>query len=300
MENADADYCLEAYVAMIRAHRFRMLLFLLLVFALPAYANNPPQPDGLFSVLLIFPIAIFGARLAGVAPVPKSTSARIIGGIAVGVLSAVLLMVGTILGMVVTLGVVVYAIARGSQIIRQGRRANHTVIGAVVMGFAALAFVDYYVSIVSYYPSSAISEASAVSGVRSLNMAESGFAKLGQSDRTLWSAFGTLKDLESANLIDDTFSNSRIRKGYRYGEVVDPAKEQFLFYAVPAVQLKPESEYVNFVPGASLLKAVLGTGHEEGTGYRSFAIDETGVIRWAIRTRTGPVTREEVQQWPPL
>jgi len=285
---------------MIRAHRFRMLLFLLLVFALPAYANNPPQPDGLFSVLLIFPIAIFGARLAGVAPVPKSTSARIIGGIAVGVLSAVLLMVGTILGMVVTLGVVVYAIARGSQIIRQGRRANHTVIGAVVMGFAALAFVDYYVSIVSYYPSSAISEASAVSGVRSLNMAESGFAKLGQSDRTLWSAFGTLKDLESANLIDDTFSNSRIRKGYRYGEVVDPAKEQFLFYAVPAVQLKPESEYVNFVPGASLLKAVLGTGHEEGTGYRSFAIDETGVIRWAIRTRTGPVTREEVQQWPPL
>ena len=33
---------------------------------LPAWANNPPQPDGLFSVLLIFPLAILGFKLAGV------------------------------------------------------------------------------------------------------------------------------------------------------------------------------------------------------------------------------------------
>jgi len=106
------------------------------------------------------------------------------------------------------------------------------------------------------------------------------------------------KDLENAKLIDDIFSNDRIRKGYRYGEVVDLAKEQFLFYAIPAPELKPEpgSNHVDFVSGASLLKSILGGRHEEGTGYRSFAVDETGVICWSIRTRTGPVTRGQAQQ----
>ncbi len=300
MENEDATRRLGASLSMTRAQRFYLLVSLLLAFALPAYANNPPQPDGLFSVLLIFPIVILGARLAGLVPVTKSASARIIGGIAVGVLCAVLLMVGTILGMVVALGVLVYAIVRGSQIMRRGRAARRLVIGAVVMVFAVLAVVDYSVSIVSYYPSSAVAEAGAISGVRSLRIAESEFTKRGQSDHTPTGAFGTLNDLESAKLIDDTFSYSRIRKGYRYGEVVDPSKEQFLFYAIPAPELKPGSDHGNFVPGASLLKSILGADHEEGTGYRSFAVDETGVIRGAIRTQTGTVTRDEAQHWSPL
>ncbi|SRR6266404_1389646 len=282
---------------MIRVQRFPVLLFLVLAFALPAYANNPPQPDGLFSMLLIFPIAILGARLAGVVPEPKRRSARIIGGIAIGILSTALLMAGSALGVLVALGALVYAIVRGAEIMRRGRTARRSLIGTVVMAFAVLAFLDYYVSIISFYPSSALSEATAVSGVRSLNMAESEFAKRGQSDHSPSGAFGTLKDLESAKLIDDAFS-SRIRKGYRYGEVVDPAKEQFLFYAIPAPELKPN--HYNFVPGASLLKSILHGRHEEGTGHRSFAVDETGLIRWSIRTKTGPVTREEAQQWQPL
>jgi len=282
---------------MTRAQQFRLLLILLLAFAPPAYANNPPQPDGLFSVLLIFPIAILGARLAGVVPEPKRRLGIIVG-MAIGVLSTMLLMAGTALGVLAALGVLVYAIVRGGEIIRRGRTARRSVIGTVVMAFAVLAFLDYYVSIMSFYPSSALSEARAVSGVRSLNMAESEFAKRGQSDNSPSGAFGTLKDLESAKLIDDAFSNGRIRKGYRYGEIVDPVKEQFFFYAIPAPELKPD--HYNFVPGASLLKSILGGRHEEGTGYRSFAVDETGLIRWAIRTRTGPVTREEAHQWPSL
>jgi len=277
-----------------------MPLFLLLAFALPAYANNSPQPDGLFSVLLIFPIAILGARLAGVVQVPKSASARVIGGIAVGVLCTLLLMAGTLLGALVALGILVYAILRGSQIIRRGRSAHRAAIGAVVMAFALFAFVDYWVSIVSFYSPEAAAEMSAVSGVRSLSIAESEFAKRSQSGNAPSGAVGMLKDLENAKLIDGSFSNSQLRKGYRYGEIVDPAKGQFLFYAIPAPELKPGSFHGYFVPGTSLLKSIRGVDHEEGTGYRSFAVDETGVIRWAIRTRTGPVTREEVQQWPPL
>ncbi len=104
----------------------------------------------------------------------------------------------------------------------------------------------------------------------------------------------------NAKLIDDTFSAGQIRKGYRYGDVVDPAKGQFLLYAIPAPELKAGSDHGNFVPGTSLIKSILGKTHEEVTGYRSFAVDETGVIRWAIRTHTGPVTREEVDGWAPL
>lgn len=283
---------------MTRTKQFHVLLFLLPAFALPAYANNPPQPDGLFSVLLIFPIAIIGARLAGVVPEAKRRSVRIIGGIAVGVLSTVLLMAGTALGGLVALGVLAYAIVRGGEIMRRGRTPRRSLIGTVVMAFAVLAFLDYYVSVMNFYPSSALSEASAVSGVRSLNTAESEFAKVGQREHTPSRTVGTLKDLENAKLIDDTFSGGHIRKGYRYGEALDPIKEQFFFYAIPAPELKPD--HYNIVPRTSLIKSILGRRREEGTGYRSFAVDETGVIRWSIRTRTGPVTREEAQQWPSL
>jgi hypothetical protein len=129
------------YLAMKRTQRFRMLLLLVLAFALPAYANNPPQPNGLFSVLLIFPIVILGARLAGLAQAPKSASAKIIGGIAIGVLCTLLLMVGTLLSALVALGILVYAILRGTQIFRRGQSANRAVIGAAVMAFGVFAFV---------------------------------------------------------------------------------------------------------------------------------------------------------------
>lgn len=283
-----------------RTRRLRMLLFLVLAFALPAYANNPPQPDGLFSVLLIFPVVIVGARLAGLARAPKSASARIIGGIAVGVLCTVLLMAGTLLGALVAFAILVYAILRGTQIIRRGQSARRAAIGAVVMAFALFAFVDYWVSIVSFYSPEAAAESTAVAGVRSLSVAESEFAKRSQSGQAPPDAVGMLKDMENAKLIDGSFSNSQLRKGYRFGEIVDPAKGQFLFYAIPAPELKPGSFHGYFVPGTSLLKSIRGVDHEEGTGYRSFAVDETGVIRSVIRTQTGPVTREEIARWAPL
>lgn len=280
-----------------RANRLWVLVSLILAFVVPAYANNPPEPDGLFSVLLIFPIAILGARLAGVVPAPKNAWARIIGGIAAGVLCTLLLMVGTFLGALVALGVVAFAIVRGSQIIRRGQNANRAVVGAVVIAFAAFAFVDYYVSIVNFYSPMAAAESAAVSGIRSLSIAESDFVK---RDHVPSKAFGTLSDLQAAKLIDGTFSNGQNRKGYRYGEIVDPAKVRFLFYAIPAPGMKPRNANGYLIPGTSLLKSVLGVHAEEGTGDRSFAVDETGVIRCSIRTQTGPVTREEAQGWPVL
>lgn len=42
------------------------LMWFLFAGALPAYANNPPAPDGMFSLILIFPVVIVGWRWAGV------------------------------------------------------------------------------------------------------------------------------------------------------------------------------------------------------------------------------------------
>jgi hypothetical protein len=278
-----------------------MLSFMLLAFALPAYANNPPQPDGLFSALLIFPIVILGARLAGVVAVQESRATRILGGVAVAILAIVFLGAGTFIGAFVALAVVIYAFVRGGRIMRRGQGAKRLVIGAVVMAFALFAFLDYIVSLNNYYPSLAIYESSAIYGLRALKTAEDEFIQPTDSHRPPSPAYGAIQELERAKLVDDTFSAGQIRKGYRYGELLDPARKQYLFYAVPATELKPASSQVAFVPGSSLLTAIFGRRQkQEGTGIRSFAIDETGVIRSAIRTQTGPVTREEAQHWPPL
>jgi hypothetical protein len=52
--------------------RICLLLILIVTCALPASANNPPQPDGVFSILLIFPVILIGMRLADARPDPKS------------------------------------------------------------------------------------------------------------------------------------------------------------------------------------------------------------------------------------
>ena len=50
-----------------------LLLWCLFAGAVPAYANNAPQPDGLLTLILIFPVAILGFRLAGAKPSDKRT-----------------------------------------------------------------------------------------------------------------------------------------------------------------------------------------------------------------------------------
>jgi len=272
--------------------RFFLFFLVFAAFSLPAYANNPPQPDGLFSVLLIFPVAILGARLAGVVRQPKKLSVRIFAGLAIGTV-VVFLAAGTILGFFATVVVLFYAIARAAQIIGQGQGAKRFLIGSAVVVFALFALVDYSVSIVGGHKSSALYEYAAEMRVRRLGEAEQQFVASGPHNPE------TMKDLEAAKLIRNAPIAGQTLEGYRFGEILGDDSKHFLFYAVPAPDRKPEGAGPEVVPGTSLIKALLHR-EDQGTGRMSFAVDETGKMRRAIRGSSLSVTPEEVTHWEPV
>lgn len=58
--------------------------------------------------------------------------------------------------------------------------------------------------------------------------------------------------------------------------------------------MRPASGIIHFVPGSSLLYALFSIkDREKGTGIRSFAVDETGVIRHAIRSSSNAPSRDD-------
>ena len=281
--------------------RIRFLLIVLLTFATPAYANNPPQPDGLFSVLLVFPIAMIALRLAQVPREKRSVTSRIVRGIIVAGL-ILFLMVGTELGALATLCVLVYAAIRASQMMRDGRGTKRVALGSALILFALLACADYIFSIMGNVRSSASYEASAVGKLRALTSAEQDFAKSGHTDSNAPAAFADLKELEKTGSISPEFSGGRTVKGYQYFDFLSADKKHFVIYAIPATGLRPASGVSHFIPGSSLLYALFNTKERQnGTGFRSFECDETGVIRFAIRPNSAiPPARDEYTTWQPL
>jgi hypothetical protein len=292
VEAADGSDCRIEGHAMI-TRRARMVLFLVLATALPASANNPPQPDGLFAMLLVFPVALLAGRLALVATKPKKPLVRIIGAIATGIVVLAVLATGTGLGAAGALCVVGYAFFRATDIMSHGASPKRRWLGLAVMTFSLFAFMDYVASIVTNYSPIAASEAFAAGSVRSLATAESDF--VGRENRA-----GSLEELQRAGLIDDSFAGGRLRRGYRYGQIIAPDQKQYLFFATPDEEMRRQGgSDVNFIPGSSLVRSILGVKFH-GAGARSFAVDQTNEIRFTIRKQTGPVTREEVLQWQPL
>jgi len=274
------------------------LLSIVCAFALPAYANNPPQPDGLFSILLVFPIIIFGSRLSGLAPKPRKLYVRIIRGVAVGICSLVFLAAGTEIGALAALVVMVYAIVRAYRIMRHGQGAKSQLIGAFIAAFSLFAFVDYWASIVSGpHMSSDAYEYIARMRIERLGEAGQQFSISGKHDVAGGPIYGAINDLEAAHMISSPPAAGQIVQGYLFGEILDTDRKHFLFYAIPAPGLKPGEQNTEFVPGASLVKSLFGAKDEQRTGRYSFAVDETGKIRRAIRNTSVPVTREEVSQW---
>ena len=285
---------IEAGPAMTFFERLFVLLLVVLGFAIPACANNPPQPDGLFSVLLIFPIVILGCRIAGLALKPKRLTTRIISWIAVAVCSLFFLAAGTIFGAFAALVIVIYAVVRAVQIIQKGQSPKRFLIGAIVIAFSLFAFVDYWLSITFAYPSpEAAAESVAISGLRSLSAAETEFAKLNRRA-------GTLKDLQNAKLIDGSFSDGGVRKGYRYREFVNPEKNEYVFYAVPVPELRHGGSPAEALPGFSLIRFIFRIPQREGTGSRSFSVDQSGVIRGSMRPATEPLSHDTASQWLPI
>jgi hypothetical protein len=272
------------------------VLFFIATGVLPAYANNPPQPDGLFSILLIFPIVIVGLRLAGVHLRHAGRGWTVVK-VVMLVVSAVLSAAGDGIGLLGLLVMFCYGFVRGIQIIRRGSGWRGYVAGSVVILWVLFAVSDYYASLVEW-PHVAASESGAVAGLRTLDNAENTFKQTVGTYGTLAGSFSTLDELYHAKLIDDSFLGGRDRNGYRYFEVLSPTKKQFVFYAVPVHY--PAVPLRSLVPGGSLLSALHLRENPRATAVRAFAVDDSGVIRYSPDGSSAPATRQEIENWKEL
>ena len=141
-------------------------------------------------------------------------------------------------------------------------------------------------------------ESIAVSRLRSLATAEMEFKTPAYSKAGPAPVYGTMKELEDAKLFEWNLTPNTSHAGYLYGEIIDKPNNQFLFYAVPAFPRHSPSKWFHILPGGSLLLGILGNDRLPETGKRSFAVDESGVIRVNEHWNSGPpVSRGEALIW---
>ena len=271
--------------------KLRLLLILVATCALPASANNPPQLDGIFSLLLIFPVVLIGMRLANARPGPNAKRRPVLIGLLMA-LAFIISLAGDEIGGFGLLAILIYGIYRGAQILQRGKGRKAWVIGAIVILWALFAGADYFVSVATFPPSrEAVNEAQAMMRLHAISTAESSFVEQHSSTSGAQPAFATIEELQKEGLIDNSLQIGQVRNGYRYGEIVEPSKRQILIYALPIQDQPSRPHWRGMLPGASLFPGLLKEKETGGGGVRSFAVDETGVIRWTVRPSGTPVTR---------
>ena len=269
-----------------------MLVWFLLSDPPAAYANNPPAPDGMLSIILLFPVAIYGFLFAGAKLTEKERKWKPVRGIVLGA-SAVLMAAGTGIAILPTLILLGYGLLRGAQAMARGQGAKRFAIGSGMILFTLLAVANYMASLTTL-PSTMNTHAIAAGEVRSIVTAEMEFranAKLDVNKNGI-PEFGTLTQLQQAGLLPDNYATPNPRSGYHHVLVLadDPARNEKEFFLYSTPKSYGESPGV----GISLLKAL----HPRATGgFRTFSADETQVLRWADLGGSRPVTREEAQKW---
>ena len=155
-----------------------LLIWFLLAIPLPAYANAPPAPDGMFSLLMILPVAILGVRLAGAKLPPSGKAKRILLGLALG-FSILISGAGPASFGFFSLGgpifLLCYGVLRGGQAMKHGQGWKRFALSAVVMLLTLLAAADYVASLTWSYQPTALTESNALGAVRTINTAENTF-----------------------------------------------------------------------------------------------------------------------------
>lgn len=269
---------------------------LLLAGAAPAFANNPPAPDGAFSLLLIIPVIIIASRLAREQRAKKSWKSRLLTGLVLGV-AILFSLAGTEIGFGAMLIVAVFGLWRGVEVMRQGQGAKRFGLGAAVVMFSLLATANYVAAL--YYPLSASPEARAVSAIRSIVTAEINYAagkKLDANHNGI-PEYGTIEQVLPAYLVHSYYLSPESPGGYDFAVLLsgDPVRDEkeFLVVATPRNYGKPVNSALRF----SLIRAFRPTRR---SSLRSYAVDETGVIRFADLGGARADTREETRKWEKL
>ncbi len=276
-----------------RRQVFLLLLWCLLAGAVPAYANNPPQPDGVLTLVLIFPVVILGFRLAGAKLSEKERKWRVLRALVLA-LCTLLTVGGTGIALIPLLVLLGYGVTRGIQVMARGQGTRRMVLGAAVILFTLLATANYVVSLNSPAGEGVSVEHAAYVNMRVINDAEQRFHSdaLIDANKNGLGEYGSLEQLHKAGLLDEAFWARLQRPIYRYVVVLsgDPARDekQYFVYATPVRYGHPSR-------GLSLLRVV-----RPYVPYarRTFACDQTGVVRAADLGGSRAVTREEAAKWP--
>lgn len=272
--------------------RLSLTFWLVLAGCMPAYANNPPAPDGMLSVVMIFPVAILGLRFAGARLPAVSRKWRILKGLGLG-LATFLTAGGTDLAAIPLLILLVYGLLRGTQAINLGQGGKRFAAGVAVMLFTLFAMANYVASTMGY-PSAAATESYAAGTVRDINTAEEQFRSGATLDANKNGAgeYGSLDQLRKAGLLDGNFASSASEYQFVLALNGDPSRDEkeYFLYAAPKNYGQP--------PWTLSLVAILRPPPRFGR--RTFVSDETGVIRARDLGTSRPVTRKEAQSWEPL
>ncbi|OFV87261.1 MAG: hypothetical protein A3D93_03645 [Acidobacteria bacterium RIFCSPHIGHO2_12_FULL_67_30] len=249
---------------------------------------------------MIFVVAILARRLSGATFPAQSRSWRIIKGVGLA-LAFLLTLGGTELALLPLLILLFYGLWRGAYVIKLGQGSKRFLLGGVAMLFTLFAVANYLASL-SNYSGVASRESSAVGGVRTIATAEASFRADSRLDvnKNGVPEYGSLEQLHQAGLLEDRHVAPSPGSPYRYTVVLagDPARDEkeFFVYATPS-HYGRESAAWSGVPGASLAR---GLRPAPPFATRTFASDETGVIRQADLGGSRAVTREEARKWPPL
>ncbi len=110
--------------------------------ALPAYANNPPRPDGLLYLILVFPLIAIASHLAGVEMTKGGWPGRIGRGVFF-TLVIFLAAAGTEIGVLAMLVIVLFGLVRSLRIGRHGQGKRRILYSALTLLGTLLAGVGY-------------------------------------------------------------------------------------------------------------------------------------------------------------
>lgn len=270
------------------------VLWFVLAGALPAFANNPPQPDGMLSILLIFPVAMLAYRFAGAKLTEKEQKRLLLRRIVLGI-CFFLTLAGTEIAIIPLLILLYYGVRRGVLACVRGQGWKRFALGATVVLFTFFAVANYLASL-NWYPSVTLTEATGVGRVRTLATAQETF----KSARTLdlnkngVGEYGNFDQLKKAGHLDPGWELRDPKNAYQYALILsgDPTRDEkeFFVYATP-------TNYGNVHWTLSLIEALRP---QRRYAKRTFASDETGVIRASDLGGSRAVTREEAQKWKPL
>jgi hypothetical protein len=250
----------------------------------------------MLGIILIFPAAILGLRLAAAKLPEISRRRKFVGRAGLG-LATFLTIAGTELAVVPLVVLFAFGAYRGLQMMKYGQGARRFSVGLVMILFTVLAIVNYGASL-TYSDGTYFVESGCISTLRIITRAQEDLKAAVSLDanHNKIGEYGTLKQLEEQGAyLERGFVSSGRPRGYRLvlqlsdGPAV--SEKQYFLYAVP-------TDYGD--QPISVLSLVRSLRPRIPYARRSFAVDESGVIRARDLGGSRPVTRAEAAKWAPL